>query len=71
MLSRHAQARASAQSISDQMVEAALLQGTIVPDGFEVVRIEHQGIVLVILERPTPFRGSKLIKTIFRRMPDR
>ena len=64
-LSRHAQERAAAQSISDEAVEETLMYGKDTPDGMDTTWREHNGVRLVIIT-PTPFRGAKLVKTMYR-----
>lgn len=68
-VSRHAQARAAELGISETKFLDVLLNGTDRPDGMEEVWREKGAIRLVILLRPTPFRGAKLVKTIFRVKP--
>ena len=67
-LSRHAQARAEEQSITDEMVERCLLHGYGFTEGLGILRLVHHGVVLIIQVRPTPFKGAKLVTTIFREM---
>lgn len=64
-LSRHAQDRAADQSIGDEVVEEVLMNGKDTPDGMDTIWREHNGVRLVIIT-PTPFRGAKLVKTIYR-----
>ena len=63
-LSRHAQEKAREHHISEQHVEMVLYRGRDTPDGDSTWR-EHNRIRLVIIT-PTPFRGSKLVKTMYR-----
>ena len=65
-LSRHAQDRAYAEGIPDAEVERVLLTGKLVPDTHGVSFRELNGIRLVIIHRPTPFRGAALVTSIFR-----
>ena len=44
----------------------ALLRGATTPDGQEVVWREKDGVRVVILRRPTPFKGAMLATTIYR-----
>lgn len=64
-ISRHAQDRAASHCISDEMVEDVLINGTDTPDGMDTLWREHNGVRLVIIT-PTPFRGAKLVKTMYR-----
>lgn len=64
-VSRHAQSRAHEQGITEEQFVAALFHGRDTPDGFEAVWRELGGLRLVILLRPEPFRGAKLVKTVY------
>jgi hypothetical protein len=65
-VSRHAQERMATDHISEQAFLDALLNGDEVPDGPEVLWRQKEGIRVVILPRPTPFRGAMLVKTVYR-----
>jgi hypothetical protein len=67
-VSRHAQARAEEEGISQEAFDRVLLSPVIpdVPDGLDILWRERDGIRLVILTNPTPDLGAKLIKTIYR-----
>ncbi len=65
-LSRHAQERMVRDGICENELEEALLRGATTPDGQEVVWREKDGVRVVILRRPTPFRGAMLATTIYR-----
>ena len=65
-LSRHAQERMVQDGISERELKEALLRGTTTPDGQEVVWREKDGVRVVILRKPTPFRGAMLATTIYR-----
>lgn len=65
-VSRHAQDRMREDKIAARDFEDVLVNGRQVPDGIGVIVREGLGIRIVILERPTPFRGAKLVKTVFR-----
>lgn len=65
-VSRHAQERAAADNVSEATFADVLHHGESVPDGAGVVTRERNGVRLVILERPEPFAGAKLVKTCFR-----
>jgi hypothetical protein len=65
-LSRHAQERMAQDGISENEMKEALLHGTTTPDGQEVVWREKDGVRVVILRRPTPFKGAMLATTIYR-----
>jgi hypothetical protein len=66
-LSRHAQAKAEDQGITDGQISLVLYRGKDIPDSDSIMR-EHIGIRLVIIT-PTPFRGAKLVKTLYRVEP--
>jgi hypothetical protein len=65
-LSRHAQERMVQDAISESELKEVLLLGTTTPDGQEVVWREKDGVRVVILRKPTPFRGAMLATTIYR-----
>jgi hypothetical protein len=67
-VSRHAQARAEEEGISQEAFDRVLLSPVTpdVPDGLDILWRERDGIRLVILTNPTPDLGAKLIKTIYR-----
>jgi hypothetical protein len=67
-VSRHAQARAEEDGISQEAFERVLLS-PLTPDvqeGSDILWRERDGIRLVILTNPTPNIGAKLVKTMFR-----
>ena len=65
-LSRHAQERMVEDGISEHELEEALLRGATTPDGQDVVWREKDGVRVVILRKPTPFKGAMLATTIYR-----
>ena len=67
-VSRHAQARADEEGISQEAFDRVLLAPITpdVPDGLDVIWRERDGIRLVVLTNPTPNVGAKLIKTVYR-----
>lgn len=65
-VSRHAQDRCVEDRISEDVFTAVLLNAESVPDGIAEVTREASGVRLVILLKPTPFRGAALVKTAFR-----
>ncbi len=65
-LSRHAQDAARKHNVTDKMMADILENGENTSDGFDVILREMDGIRLVILRKPNPFRGAKLVKTLFR-----
>ena len=64
-VSRHAQNQARKQGITEERFVQALFHGEQTPDGLGTVWREAGGVRLVILLRPQPFRGAKLVKTVF------
>lgn len=65
-VSRHAQSRMEAAGISQEQFDLALLSpDKEVPDGQDVVWRERNGLRIVILTNPVPFRGAKLVKTAY------
>ena len=65
-LSRHAQERMVRDGISENELQEALLRGATTPDGQEIVWRQKDGVRVVILRNPTPFRGAMLATTIYR-----
>jgi len=68
-VSRHAQDRLAEDGISERKFEAALLRGDSVPEGQEILWRQKDGVPLVILLKPEPFRGATLVKTAYRIEP--
>jgi hypothetical protein len=52
--------------ISENELKEVLLRGATTPDGQEVVWREKDGVRVVILRKPTPFKGTMLATTIYR-----
>jgi hypothetical protein len=65
-VSRHAQERMRQDGISPDDFEDVLVHGATIPDGQDVVWREKDGVRIVILRHPTPFRGAMLAKTVYR-----
>lgn len=67
-VTRHAQARMIKDGITQEQFEKALFepQGPDHPEGFGVLWRDRNGVRIVILSRPTPNTGAKLVKTVFR-----
>ena len=67
-VSRHAQAQMIEAGISQEAFDRVLLEPTRpdIPDGVDILWRERDGLRLVILINPTPNRGAKLIKTVYR-----
>jgi hypothetical protein len=68
-ISRHAQARMNEDGISEHEFLDALFNGSTTPDGQDVIWREKDGVRIVILQRPTPFKGAMLAKTVYRVQP--
>src|SRR6187200_2142571 len=68
-VSRHAQDRLAGDGISEREFEAVLLRGDSVPEGQDILWRQKDGIRLVILLKPEPFRGATLVKTAYRIEP--
>ena len=68
-VSRHAQARLVEDGISEHDFKEALFNGTTIPDGQDVLWREKDGVRVVILRQPTPFKGAMLAKTVYRVRP--
>lgn len=69
-VSRHALEKLEQEGIAHERFEDALLRPTRpdVPDGVDVVWRERDGLRIIILLRPTPDRGARLAKTVYRVM---
>ena len=67
-VSRHAQARMVEEGFRSTTSEA-LLNGSTTPDGQDVLWREKDGIRVVILRQPSPFKGAMLAKTVYRVRP--
>ncbi len=67
-VSRHAQSQMQNAGISQEAFDRALLDPTQpdAPDGQDILWRERDGLRLVILTNPTPNRGAKLVKTVYR-----
>jgi hypothetical protein len=67
-VSRHAQARAEEDGISQETFDKVLLEPIQpdIPDGADILWRERDGIRLVILTSPVPNTGAKLVKTVYR-----
>jgi hypothetical protein len=70
-VSRHAQDRIREDAISDKDFEDALFNGETIPDTHAACFRDKNGIRLVIVHRPEPFRGAKLVTTAFRKEAQR
>ena len=66
-VSRHAQARMDEHHISQAAFERALLTPTNeVEENADILWRERDNIRVVIVQRPVPFRGAKLVKTVIK-----
>jgi Domain of unknown function (DUF4258) len=65
-VSRHAQERMLDDGISEDTFTRALVHGETIPDGQDVVWREKDGVRIVILRSPTPFKGAMLVTTVYR-----
>jgi hypothetical protein len=65
-VSRHAQARLAEDNISERVFERVLMRGDSILEGHDVMIRQGEGIRIVILLKPTPFRGATLVKSIHR-----
>jgi Domain of unknown function (DUF4258) len=66
-VSRHAQQRMDEHKISQAMFERALFTPTKeVEEGPEILWRERDNIRIVIVQRPKPFRGARLVKTVMK-----
>jgi hypothetical protein len=67
-VSRHAQSQMLDAGISQEAFDRVLLDPIQpdAPDGQDILWRERDGLRLVILMNPTPNRGAKLVKTVYR-----
>jgi hypothetical protein len=65
-VSRHAQAQLDLDKISEEVFADVLQDGRDIHEPGGITRREGKGIAIVILNRPEPFRGAMLVKTVFR-----
>lgn len=69
-VTRHAQQNMIEQKISQQTFDDVLYNGEEeIYDTFDVLRKFGKGICIVILLKPTPDRGAKVVKSTFRVKP--
>jgi hypothetical protein len=71
VITRHAQAQAEKWGITDEDIKRALFSpsGPDIPDGLDVIWRQANGVRLVVLTKPFPDRGAKVVKTVFRIQP--
>lgn len=66
-VSRHAQERMDEYNITQSVFERALLTPTSeVQEGTDILWRERDLVRVVIIQRPVPFAGAKLVKTVIR-----
>jgi hypothetical protein len=67
-LTIHAIDQMEERQITSEAFERVLYEPIVedIPEGFSVVRRERDGVRLVILLKPKPNKGSKVITTIYR-----
>ena len=66
-VSRHALSNMEALALTDDMFRRLLFEPEReIPDGLDVMYRERGGIRAVILLYPTPNRGARLVKTVYR-----
>ena len=68
-ISRHALAKAESLGITQAVLESTLREGSDTPDGFDIVLRELNNIRLVVLLKPEPFKGARLVKTLYNVRP--
>ena len=68
-VSRHAQERMVQDGIPEDAFLDALMNGEMVPDGADVVWRQKDGVRIVLIRRPTPFKGAMLATTVYRIRP--
>ena len=70
VVSRHAQAKMKEDGIAEDTFQEVLFNGAETREGFDIVRREGKGIRIIIEMRPTPWRGSRLVKTVYKKGTD-
>jgi hypothetical protein len=67
-VSRHAQDRMIGARISQEEFDQALLHPIEpdIEDGHDVLWRERNGVRVIILMKPTPWKGAVLVKTVYR-----
>jgi hypothetical protein len=66
-VSRHAQGRMDEHNISQKAFERALFTPTNeVTEDADILWRERDNVRIVIIQRPIPFRGAKLVKTLMK-----
>jgi hypothetical protein len=66
-VSRHAQGRMDEHNISHEAFERALFTPTKeFEEGTEILWRERDNVRVVIIQRPVPYRGAKLVKTVIK-----
>jgi len=68
-LSRHAVNRVTADKIPENVFWEVLMRGEVIHEGPDIVWKTGKGIRIVILMRPSPYRGRALVKTAFKLKP--
>ena len=53
-------------AIPEDAFKNALINGETIPDGEEVIWREKDGVRVVIIRHPTPFKGAMLVTTVYR-----
>ena len=69
-VSRHAIEQAESLGVGDAVLEDVLFTGADTPDGMQVVWRQKFHIRMVVILRPEPFTGSRLVVTIYRVDPN-
>ena len=70
VLTRHAQDKAHQEGITEEEIERALVNGQDTPDGMNIIWRQFRNLRLVIILKPTPDLGSKVVKTLYRVKPN-
>lgn len=68
-VSRHAQEKMTQEGITEDVFTHVLFKGKQTREMFDVVNRDGKGIRIVILLKPSPWRGAVLVKTVFRLQP--
>lgn len=70
-VTRHAQARMAELGITQEVFDKTLLEPNKpdIPDGQEILWREGNGIRIVILTKPVPDRGAKIVKSVYKIKP--
>jgi hypothetical protein len=65
-VSRHAQDRMREEGVSEKLFQDVLEHGKDIDESAGIISRNGKGIRIVIITNPIPFRGAKLVKTVYK-----